>query len=103
MRVVLASVLSTTAAAAQIVSLLVVELVATMIIYIYLNLYHIGTFGYLVRWARTVLDVLAGQLDYWLPVSSNVVYATLIGELGPKSILLLILGLLTGTVVRSLV
>jgi hypothetical protein len=102
MRVVLASALATTAAAAQIVSLLVVELVATMIIYIYLNLFHIGTFGYLVRLARAVLDVLTGQLEYWMPASSNAAYATLIGELGPKSILLLILGLVTGTVIRAL-
>jgi len=73
-----------------------------MLVYIYLNLYHIATFGYLVRVARSVLDVLAGQLDYWLPKSSNVVYATLIGELGPKSILLLLIGLLSAFVVRSL-
>ncbi len=103
MRAALASTLLTAAVAAQIVLLLVVELIATMVIYIYLNLYHIGTFGYLVRLARVVLDVLTGQLDYWMPVSANAAYATLIGELGPKSILLLILGLVTGTVVRSLV
>src|SRR5262245_40258916 len=100
---VLATAMSTAAAAAQIVVLLVVELIATMIVYIYLNLYHIGTFGYLVRWARAVLDVFTGQLEYWLPVSSNAAYATLIGELGPKSFLLLILGLLTATVIRGLV
>jgi hypothetical protein len=103
MRSVLASAVSTVAAAVQILLLLVVELVATMVVYIYLNLYHIGTFGYLVRWARAVLDVLTGQLEYWLPTSSNAAYATLVGELGPKSILLLILGLVTATVIRGLV
>jgi hypothetical protein len=103
MRAVLASTLSTAAAAVQIVLLLVVELIATMIIYIYLNLYHIGTFGYLVRWARGVLDLLAGQLDYWMPASANAAYATLLGELGPKSILLLMLGLVTATVIRGIV
>lgn len=88
--------------AAHIVLMLVVELVATMLIYIYLNLYHLSTFGYLVRLARSVLDSLTGQLEYWLPTSSNAAYATLIGELGPKSILLLILGLLTATLIRAI-
>jgi hypothetical protein len=73
-----------------------------MLVYIYLNLFHIETFGYLVRLARSVLDVLTGQLEYWLPVSANAAYATLIGELGPKSILLLILGLVTATIVRAI-
>lgn len=101
-RVVLASVVRTVATAASIVLLLVVELVATMLVYIYLNLYHLSTFGYLVRLSRSVLDVLTGQLEYWLPVSANVAYATLIGELGPKSILLLMLGLVTATIVRAI-
>jgi hypothetical protein len=99
---VLVSAVRTVATAAHIVVLLVIELVATMMIYIYLNLYHLSTFGYLVRLARSVLDVLTNQLEYWLPVSSNVAYATLIGELGPKSILLLILGLLTATIIRAI-
>jgi hypothetical protein len=101
-RVVLASVVRTVATAANIVLLLVVELVATMLVYIYLNLYHLSTFGYLVRLSRSVLDVLTGQLEYWVPVSANVAYATLIGELGPKSILLLMLGLVTATVIRAI-
>ena len=99
---VLVPAVRTVATAAQIVLLLVVELLATMLVYIYFNLYHLSTFGYLVRLARSVLDVLTGQLDYWLPVSANVAYATLIGELGPKSILLLMLGLLTATVIRAI-
>lgn len=99
---VLVSVVRTVATAASIVLLLVVELVGTMLVYIYLNLYHLSTFGYLVRLARSVLDVMTGQLEYWLPLSANAVYATLIGELGPKSVLLLILGLLTATIIRAI-
>jgi hypothetical protein len=98
----LVSAVRTVATAAHIVLLLVIELVATMLIYIYLNLYHLSTFGYLIRLSRSVLDALTGQLEYWLPVSSNVAYATLIGELGPKSIMLLMLGLLTATVIRGI-
>jgi hypothetical protein len=102
LRTVLLPVARTAATAAHIVLLLVVELVATMLVYIYLNLYHLSTFGYLVRLARSVLDVMTGQLEYWLPTSANAVYATLIGELGPKSVLLLILGLLSATVIRAI-
>ncbi len=102
-RVLLTSVLQTVLAVVSLMLLLVVELLAAMLVYIYLNVYHLATFGYLVRLARSVQDVLAAQLDYWLPKSSNVVYATLIGELGPKSILLLLIGLLSAFIVRSLV
>ena len=99
----LVSVLRTAGTAAHIVIMLVVELVGTMLVYIYLNLYHLSTFGYLVRLSRSVLDVLTGQLEYWLPLTANAAYATLIGELGPKSILLLMLGLVTATVIRAIV
>ena len=102
LQMVLGSVLRTGATAVYIVLMLVVELVGTMLVYIYLNLYHLSTFGYLVRLARSVLDVLSGQLEYWSPVSANTAYATLIGELGPKSILLLMLGLVTAAVFRAI-
>jgi hypothetical protein len=89
--------------AAEILLLLVVELLASMLIYIYLNLYHVTLFGNLVRDARYVLDALVGQMEYWLPVSANSAYATLIGELGPKSLLLLLIGLVTAMIIRFLV
>jgi hypothetical protein len=101
-RVLLITLLQTVLAVVSVSVLLLAELLTAMLVYIYLNLYHLATFGYLVRLARSVLDVVAGQLDYWLPTSSNVVYATLIGELGPKSILLLLIGLLSSFVIRSL-
>jgi hypothetical protein len=87
---------------AQILPLLIIELLAAMLIYIYLNLYHVTLFGHLVRDARYVLDALVGQTEYWLPVSSNSAYATLIGELGPKSLLLLLIGLISAMVIRFL-
>jgi hypothetical protein len=101
-RVLLITLLQTVLAVVSVSVLLLAELLTAMLVYIYLNLYHLATFGYLVRLSRSVLDVIAGQLDYWLPKSSNVVYATLIGELGPKSILLLLIGLLSAFVIRSL-
>jgi hypothetical protein len=100
---VLGTAARTVGTAINIVVMLAVELVATMLVYIYLNLYHLETFGYLVRHSRSVLDVMTGQIEYWLPVKANSAYATLIGELGPKSILLLILGLVTAAVIRGIV
>jgi hypothetical protein len=82
------------------VLLLVIELIATMLIYSYLNLSHVDTFGWLVRQADTVRTLLVSQLELWLPASSNAAYATLIGELGPKAILLLMIGLVVGSVLR---
>lgn len=99
----LRSVLLTVASAVQIVLMLIIELIATMMIYTYLNFFHINLFGNLVRFARSVLDALTGQLEYWIPGSANAAYATLFGELGPKSILLLMLGLVTAAVIRAIV
>lgn len=90
-------------AIAQVILLLVVELVAAMLVYIYLNLFHLETFGTLVRFAKSVLDTLLGQMELWAPAAANAAYATLVGELGPKSILLLLIGLVMGAIVRFLV
>ena len=51
----LVSAARTVGTAAHIVVMLVIELVATMLVYTYLNLYHLSTFGYLVRLSRSVL------------------------------------------------
>jgi hypothetical protein len=87
----------------QVILLLLVELITTMLVYMYLNFYHIETFGHLVRLARYPLDLIGVQTEYWLPASANSAYATLIGELGPKSFLLLILGLIVAAIIRSAV
>jgi len=87
---------------AEILLLLLVELIAAMLIYIYLNLNQIALFGHLVRDARYVLDALVSQMEYWLPGQANSAYATLIGELGPKSLLLLLIGLMSAMVIRFL-
>lgn len=84
------------------VVLLVVELVLTMVVYTYLNLKFLDTFGYLVRLSRSVLDALSSLLVYLLPGQANAAYATLLGELGPKAILLLLIGLVVATIVRGL-
>jgi hypothetical protein len=83
-----------------VVVMLVIEIAVTMLLYIYLNLYHVETFGTLVRHARSVLDIMVLWLEKLLPGSANSAYATLFGELGPKSILLLLLGLVVAAVLR---
>ena len=81
--------------------LLVLELVLTMLVYSALNFYSLDVFGALVRGARSVLDVMTLAVDRLLPGSANTAYATLFGELGPKSILLLLIGLVVAAIVRS--
>jgi hypothetical protein len=88
---------------ASVIGLLVLELVASMLLYTYLNLRHVETFGWLVRLSKGVLDLLARQLEIWFSGSSNVAYATLFGELGPKSILLLLIGLVVAALFRGLI
>lgn len=85
------------------IGLLLVELVVTMLVYIALNIYSLNLFGTLVRFARSVLDLMTGLVDRLLPGAANTAYATLFGELGPKSILLLLIGLVVAAVIRSAV
>lgn len=99
----LSFILSVLATVLWVTGLLLVELITTMLLYMYLNFYHIDTFGHLVRIARYPLDIIQGQVEYWLPASGNSAYATLIGELGPKSFLLLMLGLIVAAIIRSAV
>ena len=92
---------ATIAMLATSVALLVVELITAMLVYIYVAIYHLETFGYLVRLSRDLLNFLAGLIDQFFAASSaNQAYATLIGELGPKSMLLLLIGLAVGAVIR---
>lgn len=79
---------------------LIIELVVAMLVYVYLALYNLELFGSLVRLARDVLNIMIAQLEYFFPEQTNTAYATLIGELGPKSILLLLIGLTVGALIR---
>lgn len=83
--------------------LLVIEVFLTMLVYTYLNLNYLNAFGYLVRMASTVHEAMKSALVAMFPGSVNAAYATLFGELGPKAILLLLIGLVVAAVVRGLV
>ncbi len=85
------------------VVLLVVEVFLTMLAYTALNLYFLNTFGYLVRLASSVLEAMKSLLLLVMPGAANAAYATLFGELGPKAILLLLIGLVVAAILRSIV
>jgi hypothetical protein len=78
----------------------IIEVVVAMVAYMYLALNHVETFGHLVSFSRDVLNLFANQLEQWSPELATQAYTTLLGELGPKSILLLLLGLFVSALGR---
>ncbi|MET0408904.1 MAG: hypothetical protein ABW006_11100 [Hyphomicrobium sp.] len=82
--------------------LLIVELILTILVYTALNVYSFELFGRLVRFAGTVLETMAGLVERFFSGSSSTAYASLFGELGPKSMLLLLIGLIVAAIVRLL-
>jgi hypothetical protein len=85
------------------IAYLVVEVLVAMLAYMYLNLYQIQTFGYLIGLSRNLLNQFAVHLEQLSPTIANQAYATILGELGPKSILLLFLGLGVSTLIRFVI
>lgn len=81
---------------------LIVEVFVTMLVYTLLNLYALNWFGWLVRLSSSVLDGMKALLMMLMPGLANQAYATLFGELGPKAILLLLIGLVVAAILRSL-
>lgn len=83
---------------------LVVEMLAAMLAYAYLNIYQIDTFGYLIKLSRNILTTMLVFFEAYAPPDlANRAYATLLGEIGPKSLMLLFLGLAVSAVIRLLV
>jgi hypothetical protein len=74
-----------------------------MLAYMYLNLYHIETFGRLIGIAHQLLDLFAQRLEQISPELATQAYATILGELGAKSVLLLFIGLAVSTGIRFLI
>lgn len=82
--------------------LLVVELVLTLLVYTGLNIYSLELFGSLVRMAGSVLEFTASLFEQLFAGSANAAYASVFGELGPKAMLLLLIGLFVAAIVRLL-
>ena len=100
---IVSSLIKTIAYAALLIAYLVVEVLVAMLAYMYLNLYHIDTFGRLIGFCRYLLNEFAVQLERISPDIANQAYATILGELGAKSILLLFIGLGVSTAIRFLI
>lgn len=97
---VAAGVMRTLAALIQFAAMVVLELASAIILYVYLALYDLDTFGWLVRLSKGILDSAIVWMESLMPDLSNRAYATLLGELGPKAMLLLLIGLIVGAIIR---
>jgi len=84
------------------VILVFVELMAALFTYFYLAMFEREWFGTLIGYSREVLNFCIGQIELWFPAFTNAANATLIGELAPKSMLLLLIGLVVGALIRLL-
>ncbi|MGB0086322.1 MAG: hypothetical protein WBP94_13220 [Rhodomicrobiaceae bacterium] len=100
---IVSSLLNAVVYAVLLIAYLVVEVLAAMLAYMYLNLHHIETFGRLIGICRGLLNLFADQLEKFSPTLANQAYATILGELGAKSVLLLFIGLAVSTLVRFVI
>lgn len=96
----LAGIVSTITAIIWFAALVVLELVAAMVVYIYLALFSREWFGYLIGLSRNALNFFIDHLTHFFPDSANAAYATVVGELAPKAMLLLLIGLVVGAIIR---
>ena len=88
---------------ARFVGMVLLELILAIAIYTYLALSHLETFGWLVKLSKDILDMLIAWMEFLMPELANRAYATLLGELGPKAMLLLLTGLIAGALFRLIV
>lgn len=84
-------------------ALLLVELIVTILVYTSLNIYSFEFFGRLVRFAGGVLESMLALVSSLFSGGTDTAYASLFGELGPKAMLLLLIGLVVAAVMRLLV
>jgi hypothetical protein len=82
---------------------LIVEVLLAMVTYMYLNLNHPLTFGWLTSIAGELLNAFTTYLQQISPELAKRAYASLLGELGAKSVLLLLLGLLVSALARLII
>lgn len=96
----LRSLSATVSVLALLVVLVILEVVVAMFAYMYLALNYIETFGHLVGLSRDVLNLFVDELRQFFPEFAVRANTTLLGELDPKSILLLLIGLTVSAVGR---
>ena len=91
---------STLIALVRFAAMVVLELALAIMTYVYLALYDLETFGWLVKLSKGILDNAISWMEFWMPELANRAYATILGELGPKAMLLLLVGLVVGAIIR---
>lgn len=80
----------------------VLELFAALLTYMYLAVYNRDLFASLIQFSDWVLNTSVKPTLALFPSLEGQAYLTLVGELAPKAMLLLLIGLLVGAVFRLL-
>jgi hypothetical protein len=86
----------------RIALMVVLELFASLLIYMYLAVYNRDLFASLIRFSDWVLNTSIKPTLALFPALEGQAYLTLVGELAPKAMLLLLIGLSVGAVIRLL-
>lgn len=76
------------------------EVIATFVAYILLRGTDESFFSSLVTFSRDFLNMFASTLETFLPSIAHKANSTLLGELSPKAVLLLLVGLSVGAILR---
>ena len=82
--------------------MVVLELFAALLIYMYLAVYNRELFASLIQFSDWVLNTSIKPTLALFPKLEGQAYLTLVGELAPKAMLLLLIGLTVGAVFRLL-
>jgi len=86
----------------RIALMVVLELFAALVVYMYLAVYNRGLFASLIRFSDWVLTASVKPTLSLFPSLEGQAYLTLVGELAPKAMLLLLIGLTVGAAMRLL-
>lgn len=86
----------------RVAAMVVLELFAALVTYMYLAVYNRELFASLIRFSDWVLNASVKPTLALFPALEGQAYLTLVGELAPKAMLLLLIGLLVGAVFRLL-
>ncbi len=82
--------------------MVVLELFSALLIYMYLAVYDRDLFASLIRFSDWVLNASIKPTLALFPELEGQAYLTLVGELAPKAMLLLLIGLSVGAIFRLL-
>ncbi len=82
---------------------LILEVFAALSVYAYLNTFHRATFGSFTKSAGSILNSIEQTLNSILtPTTANTAYASVLGDLTAKAMLLLLIGLTVSAILRMI-